>query len=178
MILYMEERICILTGSFDPVTSGHADLLVRAARLFDRVYAVVLDNGKKDATGGGMFTYEERLALLQATVDDLRTEGFENIFADSFSGLTSDYAKKIGARFIVRGARNASDFDYEVSIAEIMKRFDPDIETVILPAAPKLACISSTYVRELLRYGCEIGDAMTPTAAARAIDFLQKRNKS
>ena len=173
----MDERICIVTGSFDPMTSGHADLLIRASRLFDRVHVVVLDNGKKDSTGGGMFTYEERLTILQTAVDELRSAGIANVCAESFTGLTSDYAKKVGAKFIVRGARNASDFDYEVSLAEIMKRFDPELETVILPADPKRACISSTYVRELLRYDCPIGDAMPPLAGACAVDLLQKRKK-
>lgn len=169
------KRICILTGSFDPVTAGHTDLLVRASRIFDRVFAVILDNGKKESTGGGMFTYADRLTILEAAVEDLRERGITNVRAESFSGLTVDYAKRVGAKYIVRGARNASDFDYETSIAAIMKRFDPELETVILPAEPNLACVSSTYVRELLRYGWPIGDAMSPRAAKCAHDLLQKQ---
>ena len=70
-----------------------------------------------------------------------------------YGGLTSDAAHMLGANFIVRGVRNASDFDYEYSLANIMKRFDPALETVFIPSSPELSCVSATYVRELLKYG-------------------------
>ena len=170
-----EKKIAMLTGSFDPVTVGHADLIARAARIFDFVYVAIMSNGEKDSAGHGMFTCEERLALLAATCRDLAEEGITNVRAEICIGLSSSYAAARDVRYIVRGARGATDFDYEASLAGIMKRFDPNLETVILPATPEIACVSSTYVRELLKYGCPIGDAMTKTAAETARMILASR---
>ena len=169
------EKCCIITGSFDPVTAGHIDLFVRAAAIFDEVFVVILTNGKKNSAGSGLFTYEERLEILQAAIEELREKGIGNVTAELYTGLTSDYAHEKGAKFIVRGARNASDFDYENSLAQIMRRFDPELETVILTSAPALSCVSSTYVRELLRYHCPIGDAIPPKTAI-VVQNIYKRH--
>ncbi|MBQ8747245.1 MAG: pantetheine-phosphate adenylyltransferase [Clostridia bacterium] len=166
------KRIAMLTGSFDPVTKGHADLIARAARMFDFVYVVVMSNGEKES---GMFTCEERLTLLIETCRDLAEQGITNVRPEICVGLSSTYAAARDIRYIVRGARCASDFDYEYSLAAIMKRFDPELETVILPASPEIACVSSTYVRELLKYGCPIGDSMTESAAEAALAILDER---
>ncbi len=169
------KRIAMLTGSFDPVTAGHVDLIRRAAPLFDTLYVAVMSNGEKDTAGHGMFTPKERLAILSAAVESLRVEGICNVRAEICEGLSSAYARKRGVRYIVRGARTATDFDYETGLAAIMKRFDETLETVILPAAPELSCISATYVRELLKYGCPIGDAMPAAAAETALSILAKK---
>lgn len=147
-------RKAIITGSFDPVTSGHTDLILRAAGIFDNVYAVILANTEK---AGGAFRPDDRLALLERAIADLPCT---NAHALLYGGLTSDIARELGAKFIVRGARSASDFDYEANLSLIMKRFDPELETIILPTSPALSAISSTYVRDLLKYGCELGDAV------------------
>ena len=162
------KRIAMITGSFDPVTSGHVDLIRRAAKLFDFVYVAVMSNGEKDSSGGGMFTYGERLALAEAACADLLKEGITNVKAELCEGLSSAYAAERGITYIVRGVRSASDFDYEYSLAAIMKRFDADLETVMLPSEPSIACVSSTYVRELLKYHHPIGDAMPDSAAKLA----------
>lgn len=166
-----EPRIAMLTGSFDPITAGHVDLLMRAAKMFDLVYVAVMSNGEKDSAHRGMFSYAQRLAMLESVCFTLAENGVTNVRAELCEGLSSAYAEKRGVRYIVRGARSASDFDYEANLAGIMKRFDARLETVILPADPALSCISSTYVRELLKYGCPIGDAMPPSAAALAKQF-------
>ena len=170
-----KKRIAMLTGSFDPVTAGHMDLVRRAALLFDTVYVAVMSNGEKDKAGHGMFTPAERLAILCAAVDSLAAEGITNVKPEICEGLSSEYAQKRGVGFIVRGARTATDFDYETGLAAIMKRFDANLETVILPATPELSCISATYVRELLKYGCPLGDAMPAAAAETALSFLRKK---
>lgn len=144
----------VITGSFDPVTSGHLDLIRRSAEIFDEVYVVVVFNAEKKS---GMFSPSDRLTLLKMAVAELNSP---NIHADMFSGLTSDYIHKVGAKFIVRGARNAVDYDYEYNLSLIMKRFDPEFETVVIPSSPNYLAISSTYVRELLKYGCDLGDAV------------------
>lgn len=168
-------RIAMLTGSFDPVTAGHVDLIERAAKMFDLVYVAVMSNGEKDSRAGGMFSYGERLIILKAATDELAYRGITNVKAEICEGLSSEYAAARGISYIVRGARCASDFDYEYSLSSIMKRFSPDLETVILPAKPEIACVSSTYVRELLKYGCPIGDAMPESAAVAALEILKKR---
>ncbi len=160
---------CVITGSFDPVTSGHLDLISRASKMFDEVYAVIVFNAEKPV---GAFSAEERLELLKSAVSEIKAD---NVRADSFSGLTSDYIRAVGAEFIVRGARNATDFDYEYNLSLIMKRFCPECETVILPAAPTLSAISSTYVRELLKYSCDLGDAVPEACKALAKEFYTKR---
>ena len=170
-----EKRIAMLTGSFDPVTSGHADLIRRAAAMFDTVYVAVMSNGEKDSAGHGTFTYAQRLEILEAACRDLAEEGVTNVIPEICEGLSSTYAAARGVRYIVRGARCAADFDYEYSLANIMKRFNEDLETVILPAAPTLSCVSATYVRELLKYGCPIGDAMPKSAAETALAILAER---
>ena len=169
------KRIAMISGSFDPVTSGHTDLIRRAAGLFDWVYVAVMSNGEKDSAGSGMFTYDERLAMLRASCDALAAEGIVNVSAELCVGLASDFAAAHDVRYIVRGARTGTDYDYEASLASIMKRFDARLETVILPADPILACVSSTYVRELIKYHCPIGDAMPTAAAVLARSFFDSR---
>ena len=142
----------MITGSFDPVTSGHLDLIKRSAKMFDEVWVVIVTNTEKKS---GLFTPDERLSLMEAAVS-----GIPNVRTMVYGGLTSDAAAQIGASVIIRGARNATDYDYEYTLSLIMKRFAPDIETIILPTSPEYAAISSTYVRDLLKYGCDLGDAV------------------
>lgn len=147
-------KTAIITGSFDPITRGHEDLIIRAAKMFDKVYVVIVFNTEKS---GGAFSPDDRLAIAKAAIASLPVDNVEVVL---HSGLTSDIARELGAKFIVRGARCASDFDYEYNLSLIMKRFDPELETVILPASPELTMISSTYVRDLLKYGCDLGDSV------------------
>ena len=147
-------KTAIITGSFDPITKGHEDLILRASKMFDKVYLVIVFNTEKS---GGAFSPDDRLTLAKAAIASLN---LDNVEAVLHSGLTSDIAHELGAKFIVRGARNATDFDYEYNLSLIMKRFDPTLETVILPASPSLSMISSTYVREMIKYNHSICDAV------------------
>ena len=142
----------MITGSFDPVTSGHLDLIARSAKMFDEVWVVIVANTEKKS---GLVTPDERLSLMEAAVS-----GIPNVRTMVYGGLTSAAAEQLGASVIIRGARNATDYDYEYTLSLIMKRFAPDIETIILPTSPEYAAISSTYVRDLLKYGCDLGDAV------------------
>lgn len=142
----------MITGSFDPVTSGHLDLIKRSASMFDDVWVVIVANTEKKS---GLFTPDERLELMEAAID-----GIPNVRAMVYGGLTSDAAAQIGAKIIVRGARSATDYDYEYNLSLIMKRFDPTLETIILPTSPQYAAISSTYVRDLLKYNCPLADSV------------------
>ena len=147
-------RRAIITGSFDPITSGHMDLIERASAMFDEVFVVILANTEKKS---GLFSADARLEIAKCAVSSQKRG---NVTVCLHSGLTSDIARELGAHYIVRGARCGTDFDYEYNLSCIMKRFAPEIETVILPASPALSAISSTYVRDLLKYGCDLGDAV------------------
>ena len=151
-------RRAVITGSFDPVTAGHEDLIRRAARMFERVTVVILANTEK---ASGMFPPTDRLRFCEEVCRQI--PGADAVL---WGGLTSDAARELDARFIVRGARSGGDFDYEYNLAFIMKRFDPELETVILPSAPELSMISSTYVRDLLKYGAPLADAVPDACRA------------
>lgn len=140
---------CIIPGSFDPVSAGHVDLFTEASKLFDEVYAVVLVNSEKK----GMFDCDTRIRLLQLSIAELNKSGIDNVFAFSYNGLMTDAANKVGAEYIVKGVRNTDDFCYEYDLSQITKRFDKNLTTVFIPSKAELACVSSTYVRELIKYG-------------------------
>lgn len=162
------ERIAFIPGSFDPVTRGHVDIIRRAALLFDKVIVAVTVNAAKNS---GMFCWGERLEILKCAVRNI--ENVECLLCDT---LASDFAKEHGARWYVKGVRNATDFDYEYSLANITKHFDDDLETVLLPAEPTLAHISSTYARERIRFGCELDDiADSETAALIRKIYMSKK---
>lgn len=157
----------VITGTFDPITRGHTDVIRAASEMFDEVYVCVLNNAEKRT----MFTEEERLRIASAAVNVLRKEGISNIVAESYLGLTSDYMRERGIKYIVKGIRNSVDFDYEYGMAQIMKKFLPGCETVFIPAVPEHIHISSTFVRELVKYGGPLEDAV-PEGTAELIREL------
>lgn len=160
----------IITGTFDPITKGHTDVVRTAAGMFDEVYLCVLNNAEKRT----MFTADERLRIACAAVQSLRTEGITNVIAESYSGLTSDYMRERGIKYIVKGIRNATDFDYEYGMAQIMKKFLPGCETIFVPAEPESIHISSTFVREIIKYGGPLEEAV-PEGCAGLIRELYNR---
>ena len=149
-----EERIALVTGSYDPITAGHMHLIRIASGMFDKVYVAICANTEK---AGGAFRPEDRMTLVKDAVEKADLPNVEVLFN---GGLVSDIARECGAGYLVRGVRNGIDFAYEYDLAGIMKRFDPTLETIFLPTDPSLSCISATYVRELLKYGCPLGDAV------------------
>lgn len=151
--------IAVFPGSFDPVTVGHLDIITRAARLFDRVYVSIVPNGEKTHP---MFSDEQKLALMRAGV-----EGIPNVEAELGGGLLTDYALRRNARFLVRGVRNSVDFDAEQQLSLIYRDVSGGaLETVLLVAEPRYQHISSTMVREMIKYGQDLEKYMPPRAAA------------
>ena len=140
-------RTALIPGSFDPITLGHLDIVERSAALFDRVYVTVFCNSEKNT----LFTAEERLDMVRLAVAHL-----PNVIADSSDGLLAAYAGERRA-VLVKGVRNVSDYDYEEWLAAINRNMDEHLETIFLPASAPCRHISSTVVRELLRYGRDIG---------------------
>ncbi len=163
----------IVPGSFDPITAGHVEIVRRAAALFDRVTVAILVNAEKSGT----FTPEERLQIVNASVKELEKDGIVNVDARVFYGLTVDAAHECGARYIVKGLRNVSDFDYEFGMAEITRRFDGEIETVFLPSSPEFMHISSTYVREILKYGKGDDRAFAPGTGDMVKKLYKKKSR-
>lgn len=161
-----EQRSVMLPGSYDPVTLGHLDLILRSAEIFDTVHTVIFANTEKNAHGSGMFTPSERLEMLSAVCSAATDKTGKDIRAHLYSGLACDFAKENGIRFILKGARGAVDFDYEAKLSEIMRRFDASLETIILPSKPELSAVSSTYCRDLIKYGCPLEGAIPKEAIA------------
>lgn len=137
-------RGAVCSGSFDPITLGHMDVISRTAASFDRVWVCVCPNTEKSRQ---MFTPEQRLALVQAAVAHL-----PNVTAELWDGLLADFAVQRGAGVIVRGLRSAMDFDIEHQQSAVNRRLHPGLETFLLPAEPEHVCLSSTVVREMIRY--------------------------
>ena len=159
-------RIAVFPGSFDPVTVGHLDIIARAAKLFDRVYVSIVPNGEKTHP---MFTDGQKLALMRASVEEL-----PNVEAELGGGLLTDYALRRGAQFLVRGVRNGTDFDAEQQLSLIYRDVSGGaLETVLLIAEPKLQHISSTMVREMIKYGQDLEKYM-PLRAAELVKGWEK----
>lgn len=137
-------RTAICSGSFDPITLGHLDIIRRAARCFDRVCVCVSPNAEKR---NQMFTPEQKLLLVQTAVAEL-----PNVTAELWPGLLADFAVSHGGGVIVRGVRNATDFDVEYQMALINRGIYPELETLLLPASPAYQHFSSSMAREMIRY--------------------------
>lgn len=143
----------IYPGSFDPITNGHLDIIERAAKIFDEVVVVVLPNVSKN----NLFTLEERVNLIKTV-----TKKFANVSIDSYSGLLVDYANKNKITNIVKGLRAVSDFEYEFQMALMNKKLNPDVETVFLMTSNNNSYLSSSIVKEVVKYGGCISDLVPP----------------
>ena len=152
-------RICVYPGSFDPPTVGHLDVIQRAAALFDEVIVAVMHNVAKR----GSFTVEERMDMLSRAAVHL-----QNVRVDKWDGLTVDYVRKAGACAVVRGLRAVSDFESEMTLAQVNSRLLPGMETVFLMSRPEHACISSSVVREAASFGADIS-AFVPDCIAQEV---------
>ena len=152
-----KETIVVVPGSFDPLTMGHRDVIVRCAALFDQVVVGILINPAKQ----GMFSMEERKIIAQLSLSDLT-----NVTVEIDSGYLTDFAERMGASMIVKGVRTVADFEYEQTMAYFNRARNPQIETMYLPADENLADVSSTLVREMLMSGKELDGILHPSAIA------------
>ena len=140
-------KIAIYPGSFDPVTSGHLNIIRRAANIFDHLIVCVMVNGGKQP----MFTQEERVDLIRRVTSDL-----PNVEVDSSGELLAEYAKRRGSCVIVKGLRAGSDFENEFQMALINHQINPDLDTMFLTAEHQYTYLSSSTVKELGRYGVDL----------------------
>jgi pantetheine-phosphate adenylyltransferase len=157
-------RLAIYPGSFDPPTRGHEDLIRRSLALADRLIVAVATNSTKQP----LFPVAERLELLRQSIGEEPRVTFE-----TFDGLLAEFARARGATVIVRGLRAVSDFEYEFQMALMNRRLHPSLETVFLVPAVDLTYLSSSLVREVARYGGDLGDLVHPSVA----EALRRRFK-
>ena len=161
-------KIAIYPGSFDPVTSGHLNIIQRAANIFDRLIVCVMVNAGKNP----MFTLEERVELIRRV-----THTLPNVEVDSSSELLADYAKRRGSCVIVKGLRAGSDFENEFQMALINHKINPELDTMFLTAESQYMYLSSSTFKELGAYGVDLSDFLPIEIIPDFQERIEKRNK-
>ena len=160
-------RTALCSGSFDPITLGHLDVIRRAAACFDRVVVCVSPNAEKRSQ---MFTPEQKLRLVRAAVAEL-----PNVEAELWPGLLADFAAAHGAGVIVRGVRNVTDFDAEYQMALINKGICPGLETMLLPAGQEYQHFSSSMAREMIRYRQPLEKYLPMSIVSMVLEMMESQ---
>ncbi|MEV0648374.1 pantetheine-phosphate adenylyltransferase [Phytomonospora sp. NPDC050363] len=158
-------RRAVCPGSFDPVTLGHLDIIERAARLYDEVYVAVFMNASK----GGLFEVEERLEMLEEVTAD-----HPNVIIDSFQGLVVDYCKSREIEVVIKGIRAVSDFDYELSMAQ-MNHGLSGVDTLFMPTNRLYSFLSSSLVKDVAKWGGDVSAHVPQTVARRLVARLREQ---
>ena len=161
-------KVAIYPGSFDPVTSGHLNIIQRAANIFDKLIVCVMVNAGKNP----MFTLEERVELIRRVTKDL-----PNVEVDSSSELLADYAKRRGSCVIVKGLRAGSDFENEFQMALINHKINPELDTMFLTAESQYMYLSSSTVKELGTYGVDLSDFLPKEIIPDFQERIEKRHQ-
>lgn len=157
-------KIGIYPGSFDPVTFGHLDIILRSSKMFDKLIIAVLKNNSKSP----LFTVDERVDLLKMVTKDV-----DNVSIETFDGLLVDYATERNANTIVRGLRAVSDFEYELQIAQTNHKMNPNIDTIFLTTSLEYSYLSSSIVREIASYQGDI----TNFVPSEIVELVSKKYK-
>lgn len=161
--------VAIYPGSFDPITSGHLDVIERGSRMFSRVIVAILQNESKQP----LFSVAERMEMLRGSLT-----GFAGVEIDTFQGLLADYAMAKGATVILRGIRAISDYEYELQMALMNRRLQPGLETIFLPAAEHFSFISSKMVKEVISLGGNITGLVPPLVEERLRRRIEKYKRT
>ena len=162
-------------GTFDPVTLGHLDIVERAVKLVDHLVIGIANNPSKSQ----LFSLEERVDMMRRESAPLSGNGYASITVETFDSLLIQFARKLGARMIIRGLRAVSDFEYEFQMVAMNQRLEPDIETVFLMADPRHQAIASRLVKEIASFGGDVSPFTTPAVAEalkQRIAAKQKRS--
>lgn len=157
--------VAIYPGTFDPITNGHIDLIARAAKLFDHIIVAIAESSRKQP----LFTLEERVKLAEETVKHL-----DNVSVKGFSGLLADYAKKHGATVLVRGVRIVADFEYEFQLANVNRKLNPDLESVLLTPGAEHSHISSTIVRDVAAHYGDVSHFVHPVVEQALVEKFKQ----
>ena len=142
-------KLAVVPGSFDPITNGHLDIIKRAAKIFDRVNIVIMNNSAKKS----LFSIEERIELIAEV-----TSSLPNVKVETSAGLMIEYAESVGAVAVVRGLRAVSDFEYEMQITSMNRVLDEEIETFFIMTNNQYSFLSSSIVKEVAKYGGNISE--------------------
>lgn len=161
-------KIGVYPGSFDPITYGHLDIIMRSAKLFDMLYIGVLNNSSKSA----LFTAEERVEMIRAV-----TQGIPDLKIEAFEGLLVDYANLIHADAIVRGLRAVTDFEYEIQLAQTNHKLNSRVDTVFLTTSTEYAYLSSSVVREIAMYKGDISQFVPKAIIGTIYDKIKSINR-
>jgi pantetheine-phosphate adenylyltransferase len=156
-----DPRIAVCPGSYDPITNGHIDVISRASVMFDELVVAVVNSSVRKSRA--LFDAEERIGFIEAA-----TAHLGNVRVDTFDVLIVDYARRLGAKAIVKGLRAISDFEYELEMNQLNRHLATDIESVYLMASPQYSFLSSSGVKEIATFGGDISD-LVPEAVARRL---------
>lgn len=162
-------RTALYPGTFDPVTSGHLDIIKRAAGVCDKLIIGVLPNSAKHP----WFSVDERIELLEKV-----TKGMSNVYVETFDGLTVDFGRKIGASVIVRGLRAITDFEYELQIAQINHKLNPEIDTIFFTTSQEYSYVSSSIAKEIALYGGDISGIVPESIRDDLFRKVKERTKN
>ena len=163
----VREKIAVCPGSFDPVTSGHVDIIRRGSRIFDKVIAAVVENPSKKP----LFRPEERLEMLKNSLNSSA-----NVEFDCFDGLLANYVEKVGASVVVRGIRAITDFEYEMQLALMNRRLNPHFDTVFMMPKEEHIYISSRLVKEIAKLGGSVTGLVPPYVEQQLKRAFSPRN--
>ena len=170
----MKRRIGVYPGTFDPITNGHSDIIRRALNVVDHLVIGIARNDAK----GPLFSTDKRVEIVRDEMSHLENGDAERIEVKAFDTLLMHFAESVGAGVILRGLRAVSDFEYELQMASINARLNPNIETVFLMASDRYQFISSRFVKEIGELGGDISHFVSPRVAARLLDrFTSGRRK-
>jgi len=168
-----KERVGVYPGTFDPITNGHADIILRAIKVVDRLVIGVARNIGK----GPLFTTEERVQIVREEIDHLVDEATrKRVEVRAFENLLMHFAMETGASLILRGLRAVSDFEYEFQMAGMNNRLNPNVETVFLMASDRYQFISSRFVKEIGQLGGDVSAFVSPRVAARLAERFGREN--
>jgi pantetheine-phosphate adenylyltransferase len=161
----MKRRLAVYPGSFDPITNGHLDILTRGLELFDRVTIAIANNIEKK----GLFTVEERKDLIRESLPDA-----SNVTVDSFEGLLVDYVKKVEARFVIRGLRAMSDFEYEFLMATMNRKLNLEMDTIFMMTSKDYFFVSSRTIKEVAAFGGSVQGLVPDIVEERLREKFQR----
>jgi pantetheine-phosphate adenylyltransferase len=162
----LKRVVAIYPGSFDPLTNGHLDLIERGSKIFDDLIVAILSNPDKEP----LFTLEERTEMLRAM-----TRQWPNVSVDSFHGLLVEYARQKGAHAVLRGIRAISDYEYELQMALMNRKLEPQLETVFMMPAEQYSYISSRLVKEVFHLGGSVKELVPEVVEAKLHAKVKKR---
>ncbi|MFY9488035.1 MAG: pantetheine-phosphate adenylyltransferase [Solirubrobacterales bacterium] len=161
-------RIAVCPGSYDPITNGHLDIIRRGARVFDKVVVAVVNASVRKSPP--LFDADERISMIEQSIGDLT-----NVEVQKFDVLVVDFAREVGATAILKGLRAISDFEYEFEMNQLNRTMAPELESVYMMSSPMHSFISSSGIKEMVRFGGNVSEMVPPHVAVRLAEALNSQ---